>query len=472
MKVRIALISVFIILGWEAAFQFGWLNPNLVPHPLGILNTLGQPRFLRGLLRFTVVSFAPAVLFGGMTGLILGISCAPFPLFADALIRFLRVVQWLPFLLTWALPIWPPQVRFGIVDWLIIALINVTAVVLSTWYRYLSRRSLPKREWRRTLLDVGRHAASKALFISLIAQFWLSPNGWDWFDMMSPGAPDRGLAVLLVLLFLIFLINVIFRSDFEQTANNTVAVIENESQTFNRSSALGAFALGCLCLIIWIYSRKFLYSYLFLSYPLAVINALVDTLKPSAITVINGSESIWSAFAFSLAVLSSGLAVGVGFAFLLAESQFNHPLVKRCAIHIIPFTYVVPLLLSLFWVIWVGVAPQSLRTGFGVALLSFYPAVDVLWGSANKSVYSRLSLAAAEALPFAFVGLIVGDAIFATHGLSFLMIVGRVKSATLVAGTAVAFFVIIVFLMLSALLRWIGKRYWLLEQETPRPSRW
>jgi ABC-type nitrate/sulfonate/bicarbonate transport system permease component len=464
MKVRIALIAVFLILGWEVAFQLGRWNPDLIPHPLGILKTLGRPHFLRALLRFALISFAPAVVFGGLAGLILGILCAPFSFLAHSMIRFLRVAQWLPFLLTWALPIWPPQERFGIVDWLLILLVNVSAVALSASYRYLIMRSLLKREWRTTWFDLGRYTALRSLFICLIAQIWLSPNGWDWFDMMSPDAANRGAAVLIVLLSLVFLINVIFRADFEDIASNTVAAIENERRTFNALSAWGAFFLGCLCLIMWIYSRKLVYSYAFLSYPSNIAATLLNILKPSAVSVINDSESIWSASAFSLTVLSGGLAVGVGLAFLVAKSQFDNSVAKRCAIHIIPFTYVVPILFSLFWVIWLGIAPQSLRTGLGVALLSFYPAVEVLWGSVNYPIRSRLTLAAAEALPFAFVALIVGDAIFSTHGLSFLMIMGRVKSGTLVSSAAVAFFVIILFLILSISLRWVGRRHWLVEQ--------
>jgi ABC-type nitrate/sulfonate/bicarbonate transport system permease component len=462
--VRRALIAVLLIAVWELAFQLGRWNADLIPHPLGILKILGRPQFLRALLRFALISFAPAVVFGGLAGLILGISCAPFSFLAHSMIRFLGVAQWLPFLLTWALPIWPPQGRFGIVSWLLILLVNVSAVALSASYRYLIMRSLLKREWRTTRFDLGRYTALKGLFISLIAQIWLSPDGWDWFDMMSPDGANRGAAVLIILLSLVFLINVIFRADFEDIASNTVAVIENERRTFNTLSAWGAFFLGCLCLIVWIYSRNFLYNYLFLSYPLNVVARLLTILKPSAVDVINGSESIWSASTFSLAVLSGGLAVGVGLAFVVAKSQFNNSVVKRCAIYIIPFTYVVPILFSLFWVIWLGITPQSLRTGLGVALLSFYPAVEVLWGSVNYPIRSRLTLAAAEALPFAFVALIVGDTIFSTHGLSLLMFMGRVKSETLVSSAAVAFFITAIFLVITILLRWAGKRHWLFKQ--------
>ena len=96
--------------------------------------------------------------------------------------------------------------------------------------------------------------------------------------------------------------------------------------------------------------------------------------------------------------------------------------------------------------------------------LSFYPFLQTLWGLRNQPLYERILLAADDAIPLAFLAMLIGEAYAATLGLGFMMtIAGATNQVD--KGLVGVFLVVALLMGLSYILRSIAKRL-----HSPEPS--
>src|SRR5687768_14109488 len=91
---------------------------------------------------FFLIQLILVVLIGGIVGLLLGLVAAYSHSreVSGSLLRFFRHAQWIPYIVTWGMPVWPPReghISGGIA---FIWMIASVAVALATLYRYLILR--------------------------------------------------------------------------------------------------------------------------------------------------------------------------------------------------------------------------------------------------------------------------------------------------------------------------------------------
>jgi ABC-type nitrate/sulfonate/bicarbonate transport system permease component len=158
--------------------------------------------------------------------------------------------------------------------------------------------------------------------------------------------------------------------------------------------------------------------------------------------------------ATSLTEVLAGVGIAAVLVFFLTKFSSDRPRMRNVVRLLIPYTYVIPVLASLFALAW----PTPVRIAFGVALISIYPSMEVIWRSANSQGYRCIPMAIADALPFGYVGMFFGEAMFSTAGVYLLIISSRSQQTT--ASTAVAWVVLVVLshLFLSCVFRWLAYR--------------
>ena len=107
---------------------------------------------------------------------------------------------------------------------------------------------------------------------------------------------------------------------------------------------------------------------------------------------------------------------------------------------------------------WLGLWHKAFVVGF----LTFFPFIQALWGLRNHPLYFSIFLAIDDALPVAFVAMMLGELWAATAGLGFMM---TIASATRQTDNGLAEFLITAALLvaLSAILRSIAKRLYFSE---------
>jgi hypothetical protein len=175
------------------------------------------------------------VVSGGVIGIAIGSLVLRNSRLTLAVLRFLRLGLWLPFLIIFA-------VREDFI-------LGILAVMLCTVYHYLAARFLLSLQGREIWRHVGREAILQAFFISLISQI---PAGyWKWFEFAAMFQPAIGLRVLLMLLIFLFFINWIFRSNFDLAARARATILTRELNSATWCSLCGAILVTAVCLLVW-----------------------------------------------------------------------------------------------------------------------------------------------------------------------------------------------------------------------------
>jgi ABC-type nitrate/sulfonate/bicarbonate transport system permease component len=154
-------------------------------------------------------------------------------------------------------------------------------------------------------------------------------------------------------------------------------------------------------------------------------------------------------------------------AFVVAAICISKPL--RSALFFFLSFAVVPTMLIAYSLAFTFLLPLHSTIGVWqtrvvVAFFTFYPFFQSWCAFRNQGRTFRILLALDDALPFAFVGMIYGEGLAATAGLSFTMIVNGHYHQW---DKALAAFLITagLFVCLSSCLRWIARRIY-----TPAPT--
>ena len=120
---------------------------------------------------------------------------------------------------------------------------------------------------------------------------------------------------------------------------------------------------------------------------------------------------------------------------------------------LLALTAISPIVLGEVAIIWLGIG--SIRRVFVVSCFAFFPMVQAFWCYRQLSFPARLLIATDEALPYSFLGMLVGQMI-STEGLGFFIMVASVTKheAEAFAATFILFGILAAF---SGFFRWAIK---------------
>lgn len=455
MKKRATSIFLTLLLLWEVLYYLGWINPRHLSHPLGALQVLVDPKFLKA---FGVIlsQIAFSSLIGGTIGLGLGALISQSSWVAQLTVRFLRIGLWVPFLVLWAIP---PLWSNAIAPFYLA--VGCTAVVLFTCYHFLTLRIVLGLRWKQTLLLLGKFIILQALLFSLLFSQVLSEFGWIWLFIQRRLSLDVIYSFFILLMLFIFLLDRVFQSDFDKTANTRAKALFKELASASPSSLWGAMLLVIIFLIFWqFFSSTSLGRDLPLATPLDVLQAGYRLLASGTDKQYAPGEPIWRNTDIVVSVLEViiGLTLGGCAALLVSNRMSVRDTLRSFMLPLIPLTFAVPIfvpaILPLFGVNRLGLV--SLSTILGVGLLTFFPFIQVLWGMRNHPFPFRVLLATDDALPFAFVGMLFGELSGAAAGLAFF-IAGARSVNWFNEAMAASLITICLFIILSSTLRILVK---------------
>jgi ABC-type nitrate/sulfonate/bicarbonate transport system permease component len=291
-------------------------------------------------------------------------------------------------------------------------------------------------------------------FFSMLADLWLGT--WKWFAFISTYEISKGLQVLAIVLIFLGFIYWIFRSKFESMSASRGIVLRKESAITDWNSCVGAILLTVCCFLIWQVVAS-LFSY---SGPVDVFKALSALVAGSDTTA--GHQMIWTDAGISLLEIILGLILSFSMV-LLATVLSIPPRLKPFTFPLLPLTHISVIVIYLLIFItlpyfvrvpdWLGVSHKALAVG----LVCFFPIFQAFWGLRNEPKVYRVLMSLDDALPFAFVTMMFGEAMAATAGLGFVMIVASATSQR-DKGVAVLLITTSLLVCLSFALRAVAKR--------------
>jgi len=454
--VSISILSVLLI-AWEIFYLRGLIDPDRFSHPIGGLLMLSDARFVRGFgIMMLQLAFVSCI--GGWLGFSIGRLIAHNARWSYATLYFLRIGMWLPFLVYWPLPIWPPRNGYyhDSIFWAWIG--SIAAVILSTCYHYLLNHlwlGLQKGEaWR----YIVKSTILQALFICLISQGWIFPHGWFWFPLPGQGSVAIVYASFGLIVAFLYLLELICQSTIDRLATTRGSALTGELGHFTGRSVIRLMILAMVSLVLWHIVAKSLGRFLSLSTPVEVL-AVAYKMLMSGPSSLSTDSSIWIHIGVSLLEILGGLVLCGVISIIVFRVSFISNQLRRWVLSLLPFTFIAPILGQLIIMHWVGGFTGPWRVALGVSFLSFFTFLTVLYRSTEQPFLSRSFLALEEALPFAFVAMIVGEVMNATSGLGFYMVTaGRLSPDGVVRGLAASLMTVVLLIILSVTLRWVGRR--------------
>jgi len=446
--------GVSLLVAWELFYYSRLFAADDPSHLKRALNGLGEFQVWRG-FEVMLIELLVAFVIGGGLGFVLGLVTKNSSWLTDATVRFLRIGLWVPFLLFWALPVWPGKEgsRYEPIIWAWIA--GVTAVALATCYHYLivltPSNSRIDRAVARGL--VRKTALLQALFISIISQVWLWDFGWLRYSISPGHVPVTYVGFILSLSFL-WIIERAAGPGFEDAATLRVVVLGEQLAANRGRSLIGVICLTILTLLIW----QFLSA---IPRVQSIISSPVEVLQRAYGLVIRGERippietTIWYHFAISLAELIGGLFLSVTAAVLVTLSLRSANRSRAWFFRILPFTNLVPILLPFLALHW-GVVGFWLVVAF-VAFVTFFPSAQAMWALRDKSRLCQVLMGVDDALPFAFVGLLFGGVWGTSNGLPFLILAAQ-TSNRIADGIALSLLAVVLLIAFSSIIRNVLKR--------------
>jgi len=239
-----------------------------------------------------------------------------------------------------------------------------------------------------------------------------------------------------------------------------------ELKNANGQSLMGALALAIAALFLWELLSAPLSTYASLPRPVDVLQAIASLLVTG--TNLMGLPSrtvVWSDIRLSLLEIFTGtLWAGLLAMFTVAWCYRRSWLEVGGAL--LALTAISPIVLGEVAIIWLGLG--FIRRAFVVSCFAFFPMVQAFWCYRQLSFPARLLIATDEALPYSFLGMLVGQMI-STEGLGFFIMVASVTKheAEAFAATFILFGILAAF---SGFFRWAIKKEGLEAQPDALPE--
>jgi ABC-type nitrate/sulfonate/bicarbonate transport system permease component len=394
-------------------------------------------------LRTIAVLFGLSCFPGALIGAALGWLLVQNSKLASASISLLRIGQWTPFAISWALVellVIAPGQQPG--RYFIVWTMSIPAVALGSCYHFLSLRHLLRLEWRTCVTETARLAIMRAFFITLLMLLSVWLGHWAVY----PGNTNvmRHYVAASVMALFLLIVSSTYRSGIEHSAELHREIILADLNHRNDGSTRTAAFVVLLFVVIW-HLLNLIGNYSVS--PVRVFNAAVTLFSEAA---------IWRDMRISLLEIFAGLVFSVVIALIVSAALLTHVRLRTCLLPILSFTFVIPILVlpaGQGWLMYRGLFRWTatcvaclFMTTTGVVVLSFFPMMQTFWAFREKPILCRILFATEQALPYGFTAMLYGEMMSATAGLGFTVVGATATNQT---EKAFAGFVITLSLLLG-----------------------
>ncbi len=433
--IRCILAGVFVVV--VVLFGFG---PAFLRKPLYDVVDENFYRVIRAIARVWLIGVG-----GGLgAGLLLGKAVHRIPWLAHGVARFLRIGRWAPFLVWYGLVV---QIIGGLDGYWIWIYAGIT-VALTACYKFLVA-SASSQSPRERLRYVSRSSLFQGLLISLYLVMLAAVEVWVG---RYPGEVFVGHKVFLVLAAVVLLLNWFWKETFESAAAEHGKALLSELKGENWQSLATAFAVFGACLGLWQLFEALREGRSTLYTSPARISTVFFQWMPSS--------DVPTDIAVSLGEMMTGIAVGALLGVILVFLMDWIGSAKKILDIIMQVTQIAPIALlpdvMLRHDVLLKLGAVRQWSAICVAIFVFYPIVRALYGLRNEMFMRRILFALEGALPYGAAAVVYGEAMNATAGLGFVMVV---SSATFQLDKGMVAFAVLVLLvaLLSAVLRRLAK---------------
>ncbi|HEY1374553.1 MAG TPA: hypothetical protein VGH50_18925 [Candidatus Binatia bacterium] len=386
---------------------------------------------------------------GLCVGVLFGKLVAGMPSLARGVARFLRIGRWAPFLMWYGVVVLITGAIGEYWFWIYAAI----TVALTACYKFLvaaASSPLPRDRLR----YVSISSVFQGLFISLYLIMLAAIELWVGH---YPGEILIGHKVFLVLACVILIVNWLLRQNFEFAADDHRKVLLAELKNENLQSLAVAVGFLTVCLCLWQLAETLRHeTSTFHTSPAFIAGAFVKLMS---------TNELVNDIAVSSGDIISGIAASAVLGMMLMLLMDRIGGARRILDPIVQATQIAPI--ALLSDVMVKVGAYRYWSTICVAIFVFYPIVRVLYGLRKETFFRRVLLALDAALPYGAAAIIYSEAMYATAGLGFVMVVAG-ATYQLDKGI-VAFLVLIVFVaFFSALLRWVAKIRFLAPAPEPQ----
>lgn len=419
--ILIPVVAAIVAFSWESF--------------IGVLRILTNPVFLRGFGTVLFIAALTAILAGG-----LGVAIGHLIQFSDLLvrcvIRLLRRGMWLPFFLSWGLPIWRISGdKEYIVVWMNTVAVGIFAaaptVLLAACYYYLDNCAHLKPEKSQVRLCLVRKIFLLALLISILWQMFF-PRAWPWGWLVT--ALSANYATIIAIMTAVLLCNLACKWTLYGTAELRRVKLLHRFQ-FNDFKSLGQGLLIVIAgLLLWQVFSQIVKNRFSIEPPAEVGNAAFRLLVAGAGAILKSKPTLWNDIRVSLVEIGGGILFATVLAFptVVLLSKICSP---KPSGGLLSLTCIAPVGLATQIIAWVGIGVwQKILM---VSCLAFFPIAQALWSYRSVPLAPRLFLAIDEALPNAFLGMVFAEGYASTAGLGFFLLVfpanGHMAEATATA---------------------------------------
>jgi ABC-type nitrate/sulfonate/bicarbonate transport system permease component len=420
---------------------------------------LFDPTFLKG-FGFFLVQIVLVSAVGGGIGATLGELILRSRWITESAIKFLRLGIWLPFLAAWASPAWVIMQRTGdlaapdqtvlILD---VAILIIPTTLFAACYHHLTARYTLELSRRSAALGVIRSVLLHASFYVFLAQLWLYEKGWYWFEHTSSTWWARATATIVLLAPFLLITVWGSSSRFEKTSRMKSVASFRQIRASNWKSFIGAGMLWMLCFALWSAFNDLLRT-IFMIAPLREVISAGYRLLTTGSMIAKRESTLWWDIAVSSCEIGEGLLLTGLLALILVRVVETANSRVRLS-WVFSLTHIVPIVLAVRLVFWIGVG-QWLKVII-VAASSLYPIAETLWGLRTAPRSTRVLMALDNALPYAFFGMLFGEAYAATAGVGFFVVIAR-SSGYRTEALAAALITLALMIVVSFILRLILKR--------------
>ncbi|MEX0805616.1 MAG: hypothetical protein WD688_20210 [Candidatus Binatia bacterium] len=251
--------------------------------------------------------------------------------------------------------------------------------------------------------------------------------------------------ILFALVLFLVVVNWVYQSGLGNTVASRKSDLDRELHWRNERSTATAGLVVVLFFVLWE----------LLSGVGAVQVSFIGLLKAWAALIVKADT--WRNIGVSLAEILSGLMLNALVTFALYATFSSSTLFGRVLVRMASLTFVAPIVLLPIWLYSFASLSFILWIPSCVVVFCFYPFVQAFWATREQPLYSRFLLAAEDALPYAFSAMIYGQAMHATAGLGFAMVIAGATSQTEI-GLAVFLITFSLFVLLTLITRRIMKR--------------
>jgi ABC-type nitrate/sulfonate/bicarbonate transport system permease component len=389
--------------------------------------------FLAG-LGLVLLSALGTTIFAGGLGVAFGFVIDKKKCFSRYTIRILRLGLWLPVYLVWGLSIWRIPVRddgfmLGLSKIVAGAMATGPSVFLAACYYYLCAQAQKRAYTTRTQLTLFRETFLFALLLTVLWQIFF-PRAWPWGWLVH--SLPANYAVVLVIASSVLVVNLICRWALQDRMKPEEGMTSDPVPRQSLHPLVSFLLLGFIVLSVWQTLSLAIRNDFRIVAPVEVGQALLQLLLIGSNAFADKrTTTLWFDIGVSLVNIfaAAGLATLLAITFVKAGSQY---LSLKLLSLTMAFTCIAPIALANLIMIWFGIGlSQKIIT---LVCFSFCPIAQAFWNCRSSRLMPAILASVDAGLPYAFIGMVFSEAMAATSGIGFFMIVfpanGHLAEAT------------------------------------------